>query len=32
MIPAIQQFLNKPNDVNSLVNSIQKQKKAIFGF
>ncbi len=32
MIPAIQQFLNKPDDVNSLVNSIQKQKKAIFGF
>jgi len=32
MIPAIQQFLNNPNDVNSLVNSIQKQKKAIFGF
>jgi multiple sugar transport system substrate-binding protein len=31
MIPAIQQFLNKPNDVNSLVSSIQKQKKAIFG-
>jgi len=32
MIPAIQQFLNKPEDVNGLVNSIQKQKKAIFGF
>ena len=32
MIPAIQEFLNKPDDVNSLVNSIQKQKKAIFGF
>ena len=32
MIPSIQQFLNKPDDVNSLVNSIQKQKKAIFGF
>lgn len=32
MIPAIQTFLNKPNDVNSLCSSIQKQKKAIFGF
>ena len=32
MIPAIQQFLNKPDDVNSLCSSIQKQKKAIFGF
>ena len=31
MIPALQQFLNKPNDVNGLVKSIQKQKKAIFG-
>ena len=31
MIPAIQQFLNKPTDVNGLVSSIQKQKKAIFG-
>ena len=31
MIPAIQQFLNKPEDVNSLVKSIQKQKVAIFG-
>ena len=31
MIPALQQFLNKPNDVNSLVSSIQKQKVAIFG-
>ncbi len=31
MIPALQQFLNHPNDVNSLVSSIQKQKKAIFG-
>jgi multiple sugar transport system substrate-binding protein len=30
MIPALQQFLNKPNDVNSLVKSIEKQKKAIF--
>ena len=31
MIPALQQFLNHPNDVNSLVKSIQKQKKSIFG-
>src|SRR5205085_7155247 len=31
MIPALQQFLNKPNDVNGLTKSIQKQKKAIFG-
>jgi multiple sugar transport system substrate-binding protein len=31
MIPALQQFLNKPTDVNSLVSSIQKQKVAIFG-
>jgi multiple sugar transport system substrate-binding protein len=31
MIPSLQQFLNNPNDVNSLVASIQKQKVAIFG-
>jgi multiple sugar transport system substrate-binding protein len=31
MIPALQQFLNNPKDVNGLVKSIQKQKKAIFG-
>src|SRR5439155_22587698 len=31
MIPALQQFLNHPDDVNGLVSSIQKQKKAIFG-
>jgi len=31
MIPALQQFLNKPTDVNGLVKGIQKQKKAIFG-
>jgi multiple sugar transport system substrate-binding protein len=30
MIPALQQFLNKPNDVNGLVKSIERQKKAIF--
>jgi multiple sugar transport system substrate-binding protein len=31
MIPALQQFLNKPDDVNSLVKNIERQKKAIFG-
>ncbi len=31
MIPALQQFLNNPSDVNGLVSSIQKQKKSIFG-
>ena len=31
MIPALQQFLNNPNDVNGLVKNIQKQKVAIFG-
>ena len=31
MIPSLQSFLNKPSDVNGLVKSIQKQKKAIFG-
>ena len=31
MIPSLQQFLNTPTDVNSLVKNIQKQKKAIFG-
>jgi multiple sugar transport system substrate-binding protein len=31
MIPALQQFLKSPNDVNGLVKSIQKQKVAIFG-
>jgi multiple sugar transport system substrate-binding protein len=31
MIPALQQFLNHPDDVDSLVKSIQKQKVAIFG-
>jgi multiple sugar transport system substrate-binding protein len=31
MIPSLQQFLNKPEDVNGLVKSIEKQKKAIFG-
>ena len=31
MIPSLQTFLNNPDDVNRLVKSIQKQKKAIFG-
>jgi multiple sugar transport system substrate-binding protein len=31
MIPALQQFLNQPTDVNGLVSNIQKQKKSIFG-
>jgi multiple sugar transport system substrate-binding protein len=31
MIPSLQQFLNNPGDINGLVSSIQKQKKAIFG-
>jgi multiple sugar transport system substrate-binding protein len=31
MIPALQQFLNNPSDVDGLVSSIQKQKKSIFG-
>jgi multiple sugar transport system substrate-binding protein len=32
MIPSLQSFLNNPNDVDSLVATIQKQKTAIFGF
>jgi len=31
MIPSLQQFLNNPGDINGLVQSIQKQKVAIFG-
>jgi multiple sugar transport system substrate-binding protein len=31
MIPALQQFLNNPEDINGLCSSIQKQKVAIFG-
>jgi len=31
MIPALQQFLNKPNDVKSLTKNIERQKKSIFG-
>ena len=30
MIPSLQQFINNPNDVNSLVKKIEQQKKAIF--
>ena len=31
MIPSLQSFLNNPGDINKLVASIEKQKKAIFG-
>jgi multiple sugar transport system substrate-binding protein len=31
MIPSLQKFLNNPGDINGLVKSIEKQKKAIFG-
>jgi multiple sugar transport system substrate-binding protein len=31
MIPALQTFLNKPDDINGLVKSIQQQKVSIFG-
>src|SRR3954453_5797293 len=31
MIPALQSFLNHPDDFNGLVSNIQKQKKSIFG-
>jgi multiple sugar transport system substrate-binding protein len=30
MIPAIQQFLNNPNDVDTIVKNIEAQKKTIF--
>jgi multiple sugar transport system substrate-binding protein len=30
MIPAIQQFIGNPNDIDGLVNSIENQKKTIF--
>jgi multiple sugar transport system substrate-binding protein len=31
MYPAIQSFIGKPNDVDSLLSSIEKQKRAIYG-
>jgi multiple sugar transport system substrate-binding protein len=31
MIPSLQRFLRTPSDVNGLVSSIERQKKAIFG-
>jgi multiple sugar transport system substrate-binding protein len=31
MIPSLQKFLRTPSDVNGLVKSIERQKKAIFG-
>jgi multiple sugar transport system substrate-binding protein len=30
MLPALQQFLKNPKDVDGLTKSIEKQKKAIF--
>ena len=30
MIPAIQQFLNSPNDIDGLTKNIEAQKKTIF--
>ena len=30
MIPALQQFIKNPNDIDGLVNSIESQKKSIF--
>jgi multiple sugar transport system substrate-binding protein len=30
MIPAIQQFIKNPKDIDGLVNSIEKQKQSIF--
>lgn len=30
MIPALQTFINKPDDIDGLVNSIERQKKSIF--
>jgi multiple sugar transport system substrate-binding protein len=30
MIPALQQFIGNPNDIDGLVNSIESQKKSIF--
>jgi multiple sugar transport system substrate-binding protein len=31
MIPALQQFIGNPNDVDGLVRSIERQKSAVFG-
>ncbi|MFN2470922.1 MAG: ABC transporter substrate-binding protein [Gaiellaceae bacterium] len=31
MIPALQQFLRSPDDINGLTRNIERQKKAIFG-
>jgi len=30
MIPALQDFIKKPTDINGLTSSIEKQKKSIF--
>jgi multiple sugar transport system substrate-binding protein len=30
MIPAIQQFIKNPKDIDGLTNSIESQKKSIF--
>ncbi len=30
MIPAIQQFLNKPNDIDTVLKQVEQQKKSIF--
>ena len=30
MIPALQDFIKNPNDINGLTSSIEKQKKSIF--
>ena len=30
MIPSIQQFLGKPDDIDNLLKSIEDQKKSIF--
>ena len=30
MIPALQEFIKNPNDIDGLTTSIEKQKKSIF--
>jgi hypothetical protein len=30
MIPSLQQFINKPDDIDGLLKSIEDQKKGIF--